>query len=103
MRRISFVQLAGVLVALFAASFVSFPSFPKGAVVEAAFSNSISVNRALKGDRLPPVALRVAPPELGSPLPERSQIREKVPVGCDSAFSPVASPRLANIFKRCTV
>jgi hypothetical protein len=30
-------------------------------------------------------------------------MREKIPVGCDRAFSPVSSPRLANVFQRCTV
>jgi hypothetical protein len=98
MRAIFFIRVASVLAALFTASFISFPSFPEGIFS----SDPISVNRALKGDRLPPVALGSLPHELGARPLER-QTREKIPVGCDSAFSPVVSPRLANIFKRCMV
>lgn len=62
----------------------------------------VSVNRALKGDRLPSAA-----------TPKRSAARapaagvfpaspEHAPVGCDRAFSPIADPARANIYKRCT-
>jgi hypothetical protein len=40
---------------------------------------------------------------IGTGGSQRQQSREKVPLGCDGAFSPVASPRLANVFRRCTV
>jgi hypothetical protein len=30
-----------------------------------------------------------------------SQARERLPVGCDPAFSPVASPSLATVYGRC--
>jgi len=102
MRRISFVRVVGVLVALFTASFISFPSFPSTGVF--ALSPPISVNRALKGDRLPLVEPTALPHRLGLPAsPGQAQSRVKVPVGCDSAFSPISSPQLAHVFRRCTV
>lgn len=100
MHGISIMRVAGVLAALFIASFISFPSFPKDVFI----SNSPSVNRALKGDRLPLATPGVSSRELGLPVPpEPSRARDKAPVGCDSAFSPIAAPALANIFKRCMV
>jgi len=63
-----------------------------------------SVNRALKGDRLPtakPMAWQHEFPPRVAPL--QSQSHARVPVGCDNAFSPVSSPRLANVFRRCLV
>jgi hypothetical protein len=100
MRRISFVRVMGVLVALFVASFISFPSFPSNGVF--ASSPPIAVNRALKGDRLPPVEPTALPHEPGLPA-SPAQTRAKVPAGCDEAFSPISSPQLANVFRRCTV
>jgi hypothetical protein len=54
----------------------------------------VSVNRYHKGDRLPIVKSNLH--GLNG-----SQAREKVPVGCDPAFSPVASPALATVYGRC--
>jgi hypothetical protein len=85
--------------ALFAASFISFPSFPGAGLFTV---NTPTVDRALKGDRLPLTAPAGAP-LIGAPAPQRQQSREKVPIGCDGAFSPVASPLRANVFRRCTV
>jgi hypothetical protein len=60
----------------------------------------VSVDRALKGDRLP---LFAPTDKTEMPVPSTPLSREKIPVGCDHAFSPVSSPRLANVFQRCTV
>jgi hypothetical protein len=72
---------------------------------------AVSVNRSLKGDRLPlfnsglssstGAKPAVWPGELRTP--NRSQPREHVPVGCDPAFSPVSSPSPANVYGRCMV
>jgi hypothetical protein len=70
---------------------------------------AVSVNRFRKGDRLPlahPGALngRKSPGvwrEL--PMPEGLQTREKTPLGCDPAFSPVSSPARAVVYGRCIV
>jgi hypothetical protein len=90
MRPIWLVHAAAV--ALFAASFISFPSFSGAGLFTV---NPPTVDRTFKGDRLPLT--------IGAPASPRQQSREKVLVGCDGAFSPIASPRLANVFRRCTV
>ncbi len=102
MRGILFVRILGVLLALIGASFISFPSFPSASLFGS--SPPISVNRAFKSDRLPLVEPAASPRQLGLPeSPAQSQSRARVPVGCESSFSPVSSPRLANVFRRCTV
>ncbi len=63
---------------------------------------SFTVNRALKGDRLPMhEALNASAwqTEFGSQA--RASVPHGIPVGCDPAFSPVASPRFAYIYGRC--
>jgi len=64
-----------------------------------------AVNRALKGDRLPGTAKPTAwQQEFRPPItPLQSQSRARVPVGRDNTFSPISSPRLANVFRRCLV
>jgi hypothetical protein len=102
MRMVFFVRSAGVAIALLTASFIAFPSFPNPAAGRLASDPAITVDRSLKGDRLPPIAPIAQPRDLGSPLSlPPSQARERVPVGCDSAFSPISAPRLANVFRRC--
>jgi hypothetical protein len=98
MRPILLVR-AAVGAALVAVSFISFPSFPSAGLFTV---NAPAVDRTLKGDRLPLTAPARAP-MIGTSGSQRQQSREKVPIGCDGAFSPVASPRLANVFRRCTV
>jgi hypothetical protein len=98
------VRFAGVALALFIASFISLPSFPNPAAGRPTSNPAVTVDRTLKGDRLPLVAPLAQPHELGLPLtPPRSQAREKVPVGCDGAFSSISAPRLENVFRRCVV
>jgi hypothetical protein len=97
MRPILFARGAAVVAALLIASFISFPSFPSTGLFTV---SPPIVDRTLKGDRLP---LWVSPDRIGVPAAPMRQTREKVPVGCDGAFSPVSSPRLANVFRRCTV
>ncbi len=61
-----------------------------------------TVNRELKGDRLPmhdaldPSAWKTDFDSLA-----RAQLPRKIPFGCEPAFSPVASPRLAYVYGRC--
>lgn len=99
MRSVFWVRTAGVLVALFAASFFSFPSFPNAGIFGS--RPPLSVNRALKGDRLPSISPAIYPHELGSPLSPGSAARARIPVGCDAAFSSISTPRFANVFRRC--
>jgi hypothetical protein len=97
MRPILFARAVAVVTALLAASFISLPSFPSTGLFTV---SPPIVDRTLKGDRLP---LPFSAQRIGAPIVPTQQTREKVPVGCDGAFSPVSSPRLANIFRRCTV
>jgi hypothetical protein len=59
---------------------------------------SMTVNDFRRGDRLPlfrPRAVREERPSIGS------QTQGRVPLGCDSSFSPVTSPELATLYGRC--
>jgi hypothetical protein len=87
-------SVAGLLV--FALPLVSMDPFLSAAPVTGATQ---TVNRTLKGDRLLMFDSRVSP--AGTPL--QLQTQEKMPEGCDPAFSPVSSPSLANFYGRCTV
>jgi len=64
---------------------------------------TMTVNRATKCDRLP---VRSAA-NLAAMRGEMSHLHralqpEKIPVGCDAAFSPVSMPALAHVYGRCT-
>lgn len=102
MRSMWTFRVAAVAFALVTASLICFPSFSTtGAGLTP--TPAISVNRTLKGDRLPanPTAWQQ---EFRPPVaPPQSQSRARVPLGCDNAFSPVSSPGLANVFRRCLV
>lgn len=68
---------------------------------------AVSVNRFRKGDRLPlfrPGTLNgQTNPGAGRGLrmPDGLQTRERTPLGCDPAFSPVSSPVRARVYGRC--
>ena len=94
-----FVVRAVTAAALLAVSFISFPSFPGAALFTV---NPPAADRTFKGDRLPLTA-PAGSPTIGAPTSRRQQSRERVPIGCDGAFSPIATPLLANVFRRCTV
>jgi hypothetical protein len=102
MRSVLLVRVAGVMLALFAASFIAFPSFPSTGIF--ASGSAPTVNRALKGDRLPLVGRAVPTRELESPaVPAQPASGGKVPLGCEAAFSSISAPHLANVFRRCVV
>jgi hypothetical protein len=91
----SFVRIVAVLSGLLIASFVTFASFPSAGF--RVFTPPPSVDRTLKGDRLPldPSAEKAVAPSASQTL------RDKIPIGCERAFSPISAPRLADIFRRC--
>jgi hypothetical protein len=103
---------AGALVSL-AFFFASLDPFLRAApITGTAVSDRtppVSVNRDRKGDRLPLVksTSNSTQPGTGHTILwdlhglNGSQARERVPVGCDPAFSPVASPSLATVYGRC--
>lgn len=63
-----------------------------------------SVNRELKGDRLPPpsaINSALSKSESKSePSPQRDS--KQIPDGCDRSFSPITAPQLAYVYGRCT-
>jgi len=67
-------------------------------------TQDVVVNRSLKGDRLPVANSPASNYTIGSEalrLRLRSQQGSHIPVGCDAAFSPVSSPELAYVYRRC--
>ena len=98
MGRILFVRIAAVVSGLLFASFLAFPSFPSAGFLS--FTPSVPVDRTLKGDRLP---LSAPADKTEMPVQSAPSSGEKIPVGCDRAFSPISSPRLADVFRRCAV
>ena len=94
-------RLAGtagaVSLALLSAALITFPVFPTTGAALSTQSPPVSVNRALKGDRLP----TERSDQSGSPV--RTLPQARVPFGCEAAFSPISSPLLASIFRRCMV
>lgn len=104
MRVLFVVRFAGATLALSVASFVAlFPSWPNSAPLWLTTTPAVSVDRTLKGDRLPRVAPMDKSHQLGLPVAPEHGRYEKIPVGCDPAFSPISAPRLAKVFRRCTV
>jgi hypothetical protein len=59
----------------------------------------LTVNQSRKGDRL----TVIKPPAVWHdlPVPQGLQNEQKVPLGCDRAFSPVAAPAAKSIYGRC--
>jgi hypothetical protein len=115
MRPIWFVRVAAAAAALFAASFISLASAPGTGLFTV---NPPQLDRSFKSDRLPltapadspkigskiePKTERKIESKIRAPAAPTQQSREKMPVGCDSAFSPISSPRQAKVFRRCTV
>jgi hypothetical protein len=103
---------AGALVSL-AFFFASLDPFLRAAPIAGTAVSErtppVSVNRYRKGDRLPLVRSSNNTGSAGSSHAiwwelrglNGSQARGRVPVGCDPAFSPVASPSLATVYGRC--
>jgi hypothetical protein len=74
-----------------------------GASAHNAQSEFTNVNRVNKGDQLTAAPIRQVQQGL-SPLAESMKTSlQRPPLGCDPAFSPVADPARAAIYKRCTV
>lgn len=103
MAKLSF-RIAGALgitaLAVFFVGLIPFIADPTVGAGIAAKAPSFSVNRQFKGDRLPAFKAPGAPPA-GLSTQEQSAKPAKIPVGCEGAFSPISSPRLAHILGRC--
>jgi len=107
------IRFAGALgITALALFFVSIIPFFADPLVGAGFAKppSFSVNREFKGDRLPasgiaPIVsrsrLQNGPSTRDLGAQDQAQKPRKIPVGCEGAFSPISSPRLAHIVGRC--
>lgn len=62
-----------------------------------------SINRINKADRLTAPPIRQAQQKLSPPAATMNTSLQRPPLGCDPAFSPVAEPTRAAVYKRCTV
>jgi hypothetical protein len=80
--------------------FTAFPSFPKIGAGLYATTPAVAVDRTLKGDRLPVSRLIDWPSEPGSTM-SPARLPAEIPTGCDPAFSPISSPAMAHVFRRC--
>jgi len=101
-----FARIAGALgVAALAVCLLGLIPFLSAAPSGAGYAPSIpsfSVNRALKSDRLPMhEALNASAWQTEFESLARVSVPHDIPVGCDPAFSPVVSPRLALVYGRC--
>ena len=99
-----FIRIAGALgVTALALLFVGLIPFFADPTVGAGIADKapgFSINRQFKGDRLPVSgAPNVA--RRGLSTQDQSSKPQKIPVGCEGAFSPISSPRLAHIVGRC--
>lgn len=93
---------SGLALFAFALSFLSVQAFLSAAPIGPAVSGdtpAVTVNRVRKGDRLPLYRPDAATPVIR--VPDGLQTQEKVPLGCDRAFSPVSSPSVATVYGRC--
>ncbi|MFY9696467.1 MAG: hypothetical protein WA776_11090 [Xanthobacteraceae bacterium] len=102
-----FVRIAGALgVTTLAVCFLGLipvlSAAPSGGAGDVPSTPGFTVNRALKGDRLPMhEALNASAWQTEFRSVARASVPRDIPVGCDPAFSPVASPRLAFVYGRC--
>jgi hypothetical protein len=65
---------------------------------------AVSVDRSLKGDRLPlsnPAISGMPDWQAEFDIQPRTQPRAQIPIGCDPVFSPIQAPAAANIYRRC--
>jgi hypothetical protein len=75
---------------------------PSGAGYVPSTPPDVTVNHALKGDRLPMHdALNASAWQIDFASLARASVSHDVPFGCEPSFSPVTSPRLAYIYGRC--
>jgi hypothetical protein len=61
-------------------------------------TNTVTVNRALKADRLP---ISVVPDFKNASGAGKPESRAQMPFACDAAFSMISSPAASNYFGRC--
>ncbi len=105
MVRLLVVRILGAVAlcsfALILVGLAPFPGAPAGAGVTSP-APTITVNRFRKGDRLP-LPLFPSDTTRRDGKPQGLGSRQRIPMGCDPAFSPVSTPSLSMVYGRCTV
>jgi hypothetical protein len=105
MARLWFLRLSGAIaLCSFAFLLGSLDPFLHAAPISTGLTSqtpAVAVNRFRKGDRLPSFSSGTSRQE--PQVPAGLQTEQKVPVGCDPAFSPVTAPSLSKVFGRCVV
>jgi hypothetical protein len=76
---------------------------PGAPAARSAQSEIADINRVNKGDRLTISLIQQAQQKISPPAETAKVSLQRPPLGCDPAFSPVADPARAGIYKRCTV
>lgn len=84
------------------AGILSATNAPK-ALARSAQTKITDVNRTNKADQLTVAPARQAQQRLSPAADGMKTSLQRPPLGCDPAFSPVADPARAGIYKRCTV
>ncbi|MGA7431237.1 MAG: hypothetical protein WBW35_12470 [Xanthobacteraceae bacterium] len=74
-----------------------------GASARGAQTEITTVNRVNKGDQLTASPIQQTQQILSPSAESIKTSLQRPPLGCDPAFSPVADPMRATIYKRCTV
>jgi len=99
-----FIRIAGALgITSLAIFFISLIPFLGAAPTAGAAIKvpAFTVNRELKGDRLPIPTTRDTASGRAPREQRLDQGAGEIPIGCDPAFSPVTNPQLARYYGRC--
>jgi hypothetical protein len=103
MSRLLVIRVLGAVAlcssALILVGLAPFPGAPAAAGVSSPIA-TITVNRFRKGDRLPLFPSQATRRDV---KPQGLESPQRIPVGCDPAFSPVSTPSLSMVYGRCMV
>jgi hypothetical protein len=78
---------------------INIASFASNRAVDKTTDQEVTVNRVNKGDKLPLASVKVPTRVTAKDAAFPKQLR----FGCDPAFSDIADPTRAHIYKRCAV
>ena len=100
MRSVSGIRFKHVVAALLTSCFIAGIITALTSPVTASNAvPAVSVNRILKGDRLPVAPVTKA--KQHDSAPAEKAVRKPAMVGCEPAFSPFAEPTRAHIISHC--
>ncbi len=104
MTKVLFVRVVGALsatgLAVLFLGLIPFLDANPSAGAGIAHTSPVSVDRTLKGDRLPlPANINLAVSRVEPK--QRTATPADAPFACEPAFSPISAPRLALVYGRC--